>query len=116
MNLRVMSICVLVAISVAYGPVVESMAQNAGGADASQGGAVMTKLVAPIYPPLARQARVMGHVELTVNVRPDGSVASVTQVSGHPLLVQAAQVSAQNSQYECRKCSAAETAYQLVYT
>jgi TonB family protein len=116
MNLRFMSICVLVAISVAYGPVVESMAQNAGGADASQGEVVMTKLVAPVYPPLARQALRMGEVELTISVRPDGSVASAEVVSGDPLLTQAAMDSTQQSSFECRKCSAAKTSYPLVYT
>jgi TonB family protein len=116
MNLRIASICALVAIFVASGIAAESSAQNAGGGDSSLGEVVMTKLVAPVYPPLARQARVTGGVEVTVNVRPDGSIASVIQVSGYPLLKQAALDSAQKSQFECRKCSAAETSYQLVYT
>jgi TonB family protein len=116
MNLRLMSVCALVAMFVMARPGVESSAQRAVGADTSQGEVVMTKLMPPVYPPLARQARVTGDVEVTVNVRADGSVASVNQVSGHPLLVQAAVASAQNSQYECRKCSATETSYPFVYS
>jgi TonB family protein len=116
MNLRLGSIYALVAIFAASGVGVKISAQNAGGGDSSQGEVVMTKLVAPVYPPLALQARIVGDVEVTVNVRPDGRIASVIQVSGYPLLKQAAMDSAQKSQFECRKCTAPETSYQLVYT
>src|SRR5580693_8711289 len=102
MNLRLGSIYALVAIFAASGVGVKISAQNAGGGDSSQGEVVMTKLVAPVYPPLALQARIVGDVEVTVNVRPDGRIASVIQVSGYPLLKQAAMDSAQKSQFECR--------------
>jgi TonB family protein len=116
MNLRLMSICALVPVFAATGVRVEASPQNVGGGDSSQSEVVMTKLVEPVYPPLAWQAHITGDVELTVNVRPDGRVGSVGVVSGHPLLVQAARDSAQNSQYECRKCDAPETSYRLNYT
>jgi TonB family protein len=115
-KLRRILLWALAAAIAAAGLGVETWAQNAGGGDTSQGEVVMTKLVAPVYPPLARQARVTGDVEVTVNVRPDGSIASVIQVSGYPLLKQAAMDSAQKSQFECRKCSAPETSYELVFT
>lgn len=77
---------------------------------------VMTKLVPPVYPPLARQTMITGDVKLLINVRPDGAVESVSVVSGHPLLQQAALDSAQKSQFACEGCSNAITSYSLVYT
>ena len=41
---------------------------------------------APIYPPLARQARIEGTVVLDVSVDADGKVHDVRVVSGHPML------------------------------
>jgi len=48
------------------------------------------KRVEPVYPPLARQARISGIVRLTVVIAIDGSVKQMNVVSGHPLLVPAA--------------------------
>ncbi len=45
---------------------------------------------APIYPPLARQARISGAVRLNVIIGMDGTVQNITVDSGHPLLVPAA--------------------------
>jgi len=45
---------------------------------------------APVYPPLAIQARVSGKVLLEAEIDEDGNVARVNIVSGHPLLVNAA--------------------------
>lgn len=44
----------------------------------------------PIYPPLARQARIQGSVVLHAIIDKEGKVAQLEVVSGHPLLVQAA--------------------------
>jgi protein TonB len=44
----------------------------------------------PVYPPLARQARIQGNVLLHAIIDKDGRVAQLEVVSGHPLLVQAA--------------------------
>src|ERR1019366_2815858 len=44
----------------------------------------------PVYPPLARQARIQGSVILHAIIDKDGRVAQLEVVSGHPLLVQAA--------------------------
>jgi TonB family protein len=47
--------------------------------------------VEPVYPPLARQARISGTVRFKVTVGVDGRIKNVQLVSGHPLLVQAAK-------------------------
>jgi periplasmic protein TonB len=44
----------------------------------------------PVYPPLAKQARVQGSVVLEVVINKEGSVETTRVLSGHPLLAQAA--------------------------
>jgi len=44
----------------------------------------------PVYPTLARQARIQGSVVLHAIIGRDGRVAQLEVISGHPLLVQAA--------------------------
>jgi protein TonB len=44
----------------------------------------------PVYPALARQARIQGVVVLSVVIGKDGSVQELKLVSGHPLLAPAA--------------------------
>jgi protein TonB len=46
--------------------------------------------VAPMYPALAKQARVSGAVKLEGIITTDGRLRSLTVVSGHPLLIPAA--------------------------
>jgi TonB family protein len=46
--------------------------------------------VPPVYPNIARQARISGTVELQVVIDPAGHIQSANVVSGHPLLRQAA--------------------------
>ena len=48
------------------------------------------KRVIPVYPPEARQIRLQGVVRLKAVIAKDGTVQSLTVVSGHPLLVQPA--------------------------
>jgi TonB family protein len=52
--------------------------------------AMLTHQVAPVYPPLARQARIRGVVHFNILIDKDGSITNVKLVSGHPLFVQAA--------------------------
>ncbi|MHB8656125.1 MAG: TonB family protein [Terriglobia bacterium] len=58
------------------------------------GGAVeaakIIKKVAPVYPPLAKQARIQGTVRLEATIGKDGSVMDLKPISGHPLLVKSA--------------------------
>jgi protein TonB len=44
----------------------------------------------PVYPALARQARIQGSVILHAIIDKDGKVAQLEVISGHPLLVQSA--------------------------
>jgi len=46
--------------------------------------------VDPVFPPLAKLAKLGGTVSLSVVISPSGDVASVRVVSGHPLLVKSA--------------------------
>jgi protein TonB len=46
--------------------------------------------VEPVYPPLAKQARISGVVKFVVTIAKDGSVQNVQLISGHPLLVASA--------------------------
>jgi protein TonB len=60
----------------------------------------VSKLVPPIYPKLARQARVAGTVVLEAIVTADGKVAEIKVISGHPLLVDAAINCVKQWEYE----------------
>jgi TonB family protein len=44
----------------------------------------------PVYPPLAKQARISGTVNLAVIISADGNVTDIRVISGHPLLIPAA--------------------------
>ena len=44
----------------------------------------------PIYPPLAKQARIAGTVKLSAIISKDGTIQKLEVISGHPLLVPAA--------------------------
>jgi uncharacterized protein (TIGR02246 family) len=61
------------------------------------------KLVArvePVYPPLARQTRIMGLVKLHAIIGKDGRIGKLEVVSGHPLLIQSAMDAVKQWQYE----------------
>jgi periplasmic protein TonB len=55
--------------------------------------------VLPEYPPLARQMRVSGAVQLVGVISRDGQVKSLEVISGHPLLVKAALAAVQQWRY-----------------
>ena len=55
--------------------------------------------VAPIYPPLAKQARIQGEVVLEAIISREGDVTNLRVVSGHPLLVEAALTAARQWKY-----------------
>jgi signal peptidase I len=54
----------------------------------------------PVYPPLARNARIQGVVKLQALIDTDGSIAHLSLISGHPLLVKAAMDAVQHWRYE----------------
>ena len=76
------------------GSVVPPPPKAAAPARIKQGGAVTAASIItqtpPVYPPLARQARIQGGVVLHAIIDREGKVAQLEVVSGHPLLVQSA--------------------------
>jgi protein TonB len=50
----------------------------------------LIRKVQPIYPPLARSARVQGSVLLAAEISKDGTIKDLKLISGHPMLVPAA--------------------------
>ena len=50
----------------------------------------LIKKVAPVYPPLARQARIQGTVIIRVVISQSGNIASAHLISGHAMLAPAA--------------------------
>jgi TonB family protein len=91
-------------------------AQDAVSTEPPQTGVVMTRLSPPMYPPLSRQAHIMGDVKVRVVIRKDGTLESGEVVSGHPMLKQAALDSARKSQFECRGCGDELSSYSMIYT
>lgn len=56
--------------------------------------------VSPVYPPLARQARITGTVILRAIIATDGSIKDLTLLSGHPMLAQAAMEAVRQWKYK----------------
>jgi periplasmic protein TonB len=54
----------------------------------------------PIYPPLAKQARISGTVTLNAVIGKDGHIANLSVAKGHPLLIQAALDAVKNWIYK----------------
>jgi TonB family protein len=52
--------------------------------------AKLRSAVPPVYPPVAKQARLQGMVKLRARLGKDGTVQNLSVISGHPLLVPAA--------------------------
>jgi TonB family protein len=102
----------LLFLSIAVLAVIEIEAQSV---ETAHGGPLLSKLYDPIYPPLARQARISGDVVLSLRIRQDGSIESVELVSGHPMLTVAAIESARASHFECTNCASTVPAYSLTY-
>jgi protein TonB len=54
----------------------------------------------PVYPPLARSARIQGTVRLQAIIAKDGTIIQLEVLSGHPLLIQAAQDAVRQWRYQ----------------
>jgi len=104
----------LAASSVAHAQTV--VAQAAAPFEEPRFDVVLNNVYPPVYPPLARQARIMGDVKVLVGIRQDGTVASAEVLSGHLMLKQAALESAQKSTFLCRECKGAVTLFTVTYT
>jgi protein TonB len=76
------------------GPVAPPPPKPAAPQRVKQGGNVTAASILsqtrPLYPALARQARIQGNVVLHAIIDKDGKVAQLEVISGHPLLVQSA--------------------------
>jgi TonB family protein len=70
-------------------PVSTGLAQN-----------LLIKKIAPVYPPLARQARIQGIVVLRIVISKSGEVGNAQLVSGHPMLAPAAIEAVKQWRYE----------------
>lgn len=62
--------------------------------------AKLLRKVDPIYPPIAKQARIQGTVRLEAIIAKDGSIQNLRVVEGHPLLVQSAVQAVQQWRYQ----------------
>jgi protein TonB len=51
---------------------------------------LLIRKVTPVYPPLARQARIQGTVVLQAEISKDGTIQNLQLISGHPMLAPAA--------------------------
>jgi outer membrane biosynthesis protein TonB len=58
--------------------------------------AILTKLFPPVYSHVVQEATIAGDVKLAVTVHPDGTIESVTSISGNPMLAKPLST-AQNS-------------------
>jgi TonB family protein len=101
------------AIVAVFGAVADAQTQEAATPETE---IVLIKLAQPVYPPLARQAQIVGDVKVRLSIRKDGSVVAADAISGHPMLQEAALASARRSTFECRRCSGPVTVYSLTYT
>lgn len=68
------------------------------------GGAVqqarMLRRTNPVYPPLAKSARIQGTVQLSAVIGKDGNIAELQVIEGHPMLIQAALSAVKQWQYK----------------
>jgi protein TonB len=67
------------------------------------GGVQASKLISqpkPIYPPIAKQARVQGTVVLAATISKNGTIEGLKVVSGHPMLTQSALDAVRNWRYQ----------------
>ena len=62
--------------------------------------ASLIRKITPVYPPLAKQARIQGVVRFTAIIGKDGTIQNLQLVSGHPLLVEAARQAVSQWQYK----------------
>jgi protein TonB len=59
----------------------------------------LLRKVMPVYPPLAKSARVQGTVEFTALISKEGNIENLKLVHGHPLLVNAAKEAVEQWKY-----------------
>lgn len=87
------------------GPAAEAAGTDAsGGPRIRVGGNVQSEKiiskVRPVYPPLAKQARIQGTVRFAVVIAANGTVKDVQLIAGHPLLAEAAKEAVEKWVYQ----------------
>lgn len=60
----------------------------------------LIKKAIPMYPPLAKQARIQGVVQFAALIDREGNISSLQLISGHPLLAEAAKEAVTQWQYK----------------
>lgn len=60
----------------------------------------MLRRVNPVYPPLAKSARIQGTVQLSAVIGKDGNIQELEVIEGHPMLIQAALTAVGQWQYK----------------
>jgi len=60
----------------------------------------LIRKVQPVYPTLAKQARIQGAVHFTAIIGKDGAIQKLQLINGHPLLVEAARRAVSQWQYK----------------
>jgi hypothetical protein len=81
-----------------------ALAQQASQASRRVPAVVLRRAAAPRYPSVHPAARPTAHVDVIVNVRPDGTVDSAAVANGPALFQSAALDAAMASTFECRGC------------
>jgi protein TonB len=80
-------------------PVPKDVAPHAVPVSSGVAQGLLIHQVKPQYPSLARSARVQGAVVLQATISKDGTVQNLHLLSGHPLLVQAAEEAVRQWRY-----------------
>ena len=96
---QLLAACTAVIISVATA-VSQDAAQALIQVPPNSSPTLLVRKVAPVYPPLARQARIQGTVVLSIVINKDGEVRDPRLVSGHPMLAPAAIEAVRQWKYE----------------
>jgi protein TonB len=60
----------------------------------------LIRKITPVYPQMAKQARIQGVVRFTAIIGKDGTIQNLQLVSGHPLLIEAARQAVSQWQYK----------------
>lgn len=70
--------------------------------------------VQPVYPQMARIAHIEGEVWMEIELDPQGTIVNLLPLSGHPILVQAADDSLRRSKFACENCGEGSAFFSLV--
>lgn len=81
-----------------------AQAQKTDTTEAHKKEVTVLKYVVPIYPAIAKTARIGGDVTLSFTVEKDGTVSNVHVVGGPPMLVQTSVDTIKQWKFQCLSC------------